>query len=103
MAIQKAFSVITIKSIDEEQRVIEGIASTPTVDRMGDIVDPMGMQFKTPLPLLLYHNSEKPVGTVNFAKAEKTGIQFRASIPKVTEPGTVKDRVDEAWQSLKYK
>jgi hypothetical protein len=25
-----------------------------------------------------------------------------AKIPKVTEPGLLKDRVDEAWQSLKY-
>jgi HK97 family phage major capsid protein len=100
---RKAFSVLEVKAVDDEQREITGIASTPSVDRMGDIVEPMGAKFKTPMPLLLYHNSEKPVGNVTFAKPTKSGIPFRASLPKVSEPGTIKDRVDEAWHSLKYK
>ena len=100
---RKAFSVLEVKAVDDEQREITGIASTPSVDRMGDIVEPMGAKFKTPMPLLLYHNSEKPVGNVTFAKPTKFGIPFRASLPKVSEPGTIKDRVDEAWHSLKYK
>jgi hypothetical protein len=28
--------------------------------------------------------------------------KFEAKLPKVTEPGILKDRVDEAWQSIKY-
>lgn len=100
---RKAYSVINVKDVDEEKRVIEGIASTPTVDRMGDIVEPMGAKFALPMPLLLYHSNQLPVGNVTFAKPNKNGIPFRAEIPRVTEPGTVKDRVDEAWHSLKYK
>jgi hypothetical protein len=99
----KAFSLLTVKSIEDERREFSGIASTPTVDRMGDVVDPMGAVFKTPMPLLLYHQDRLPVGSVDFAKPQKDGIPFRASIPTVAEAGTVKERVDEAWHSIKYK
>lgn len=99
----RAYSILNIKSVDDEQRIITGIASTPTPDRIGDIVDPMGAIFKTPMPLLLYHDSKLPVGTVNFARPTKDGIPFTASLPNVTEPGIVQDRVNEAWHSLKYR
>jgi hypothetical protein len=99
----KAYSLLTVKSIDEEKRIITGIASTPTADRVKDIVEPMGAKFKVPMPLLLYHNGTLPVGTVDFAKPTKEGIPFRASLPNVKEEGTVKERVNEAWHSLKYK
>lgn len=98
----RAFSMLQVKQIDEQKRVIKGIASTPTVDRMGDSVDPMGAKFQTPMPLLLNHDSTLPVGSVTFAKATKTGIPFVATLPNVTESGVIKDRVDEAWHSLKY-
>lgn len=101
--LMRAYSLLTVKNIDEQSRTITGIATTPTVDRMGDSVDPMGGVFKTPMPLLLYHNAEKPVGTVDLAKATPEGIPFRASLPEVREPGIVKDRVDEAYHSIKYK
>jgi len=99
----RGFSVLEIKSISEDQRIIRGIASTPRPDRSRDIMEPLGVRFKTPLPLLLYHDNKMPVGTVNFAKPNKDGIPFEASIPKIDEPGILKDRVDEAWQSIKYK
>jgi HK97 family phage major capsid protein/HK97 family phage prohead protease len=99
----RAYSVLTVKSIDEEQRVFEGLASTPTPDRLGDIVEPLGMKYALPMPLLLYHDNTRPVGTVDFARATKDGMPFRASIPKVTEPGVIKDRVDEAWHSIKHR
>lgn len=99
----KAYSLLTVKSIDEEKRIITGIASTPTADRVKDIVEPMGAKFKVPMPLLLYHNGTLPVGTVDFAKPTKEGIPFRASLPNVKEEGTVRERVNEAWHSLKYK
>ena len=98
----RAYSMLQVKQIDEHKRVIKGIASTPTVDRMGDSVDPMGAKFQTPMPLLLNHDSTLPVGSVTFAKATKTGIPFEATLPNVTESGVIKDRVDEAWHSLKY-
>ena len=100
---KRAYSLFSIKSIDEEQRVIEGIATTPSTDRMGDIVEPEGAQFKLPLPLLWQHNSREPVGEVIAAKASPEGITFKAQFAKILEPGALKDRIDAAWQSVKYK
>jgi HK97 family phage prohead protease len=99
----RAYSLLDIRAYDDDERVIEGIASTPSPDRYGDIVNPMGAKFATPMPLLWQHDAQKPVGTVEFAKPTKAGIPFRARLAKIEEPGTLKDRVDEAWQSLKAK
>lgn len=102
-AVQRAYSFIEIKSVDEEKRIIRGIATTPTTDLVGDIVEPMGGEFKLPLPLLLHHNHEMPVGEVTWAKATKAGIEFEARLARIDEQGTVKARLDEAWHSLKAK
>ena len=101
MPLTRAYSVLTVKAVDPEQRTIAGIASTPEPDRMGDVVEPLGISYKNPLPLLLYHDTKKPVGTVTFKKPTKDGLEFTASLPTVTDPGTLRDRVDEAWQSVK--
>jgi len=101
MLIQRAYSFLHVKNVDGEKRVITGTATTPTPDRMGDVVEPMGVNYKNPLPLLLYHDSKQPVGQVKFSKPTKDGIAFEASIPAISEPGRLKDRVDEAWQSVK--
>jgi len=100
----RAYTLLDIKEMDEQPEFvhIRGVASTPTPDRMGDVVEPMGAQFKTPMPLLWQHNHEAPVGHVTFAKPTKDGIPFEAKIPRVAEAGRLKDRVDEALHSLKY-
>ncbi len=97
----RAYSVLTIRQVDDEARVIRGIASTPDPDRMGDIVEPMGLKFANPTPLLWQHDHSAPVGTVKFDKPTKQGITFEARLPMIAEPGRLKDRVDEAWQSVK--
>lgn len=97
----RAYSVLEIKAVDEDARVIRGVATTPEPDRMGDIVEPLGVEFKNPMPLLWQHKNDKPVGSVKFDKPTKNGITFEAKIAKIDEPGTLKDRLDEAWQSVK--
>jgi HK97 family phage major capsid protein/HK97 family phage prohead protease len=97
----RAYSVLEIRTIQEDQRVIEGIASTPTTDRMGDVVNPMGAKFAIPMPLLWQHDSTQPIGEVTFAKATPKGIPFTAKLARVDEAGALKDRLDEAWQSIK--
>lgn len=106
---KRAYSVLNIHDVrrdltddDDELVVIQGIASTPTADRIGDVVEPLGAQFKTPMPLLWQHDHQAPVGNVTFAKATKDGIPFTAQIPVIKEAGKLKERVDEAIQSLKY-
>jgi HK97 family phage major capsid protein/HK97 family phage prohead protease len=99
--VTRAYSLLTIKAVDTDLRTIAGIASTPEPDRMGDVVEPLGIRFKNPLPLLLYHDTKKPVGTVTFSAPTAEGLAFTASLPTVDEPGTLRDRVDEAWHSIK--
>jgi len=93
-------SLTSIHKADSAQRIIEGIASAPTIDRMGDIVEPMGARFKLPLPLLWQHDHSAPIGNVEHARATKEGITFRARIATISTPGKLKDRVDEAWDSI---
>lgn len=97
----RAYSILTVKAIEEDQRIIRGVATTPSPDRVGDIVEPLGVKFKNPMPLLWQHQADKPVGTVKFDKPTKDGITFEAKLANVDEPGTLKDRIDEAWQSVK--
>src|SRR4029077_10255421 len=59
-----------------------------------------GATFTNPLPLLWQHQTDKPIGTVVFAPPTKDGIAFTASMPVITDPGPLKDRIDEAWQSI---
>lgn len=100
----RAYSVLIDKAFSEDEEFvhIEGIASTPTTDRVGDVVEPMGAKFKTPMPLLLQHDQHQPVGQVTFARPTEKGIPFRAQIPKVKEEGLVKQRTEDAIHSLKY-
>lgn len=99
--LNRAYSILTLKAVDDEKRVITGVATTPTPDRVGDIIEPLGVTFRNPLPLLLYHDHRSPVGTVKFDKPTADGITFTAQIARIDEPGKLKDRVDEAWQSVK--
>lgn len=98
---RRAYSSLVIKAVDEEKRIIRGIATTPTPDRVGDIVEPLGVKFSNPLAFLWQHDAHQPIGTVKFDKPTKDGITFEAEIPTIDEPGTLKDRIDEAWQSIK--
>ena len=101
MNTNRAYSLLEIKTVNDEERTISGVATTPEPDRMGDIVDPMGAKFASEMPLLWQHQHDKPVGFAQFGKASRTGIPFTASLPRITEPGPLKDLVDMAWQAVK--
>lgn len=97
---KRAYSLLTIKAVDEDKRIITGIATTPTPDRVGDIVEPKGAEFDLPIPFLWQHDSGQPIGHVTKAKVTAAGIEVTCEVVKIEEPGKLKDRVDEAWQSL---
>ncbi|HMJ29326.1 MAG TPA: HK97 family phage prohead protease, partial [Xanthobacteraceae bacterium] len=99
--LNRAYSLLAIKQVDEDARVITGMATTPTPDRLGDVVEPDGAQFKLPLPLLFHHDSRQPIGHVTKATVTKDGIEIVAKMVSIAEPGQLKDRLDEAWQSIK--
>lgn len=98
---RRLYSILNVKSVDDELRVLRGVATTPEPDRLGDIVEPGGVKVKNPIPLLWQHNSREPVGQARLGKPTKEGITFEAKIAKVAEAGRLKDRLDEAWQSIK--
>lgn len=98
---QIAYSLLEVKALDEAKREITGIATTPEPDRVGDIVEPLGVKFTNPLPLLWQHQHDKPVGSVKFDRPTKSGISFTAKVALIEEPGPLKDLVDMAWQAVK--
>ena len=101
--IGRAYSLLEIKTVTEDERVIEGIASTPSPDRMYDIVESAGAQFTVPMPLLWQHRNDQPVGHVEFAQVTDAGIPFKARIAKIAEPGELQNLTDKAWQAVKAK
>lgn len=98
--LDRAYSLLEIKAVEPARRTFSGIASTPELDRQGDMVDPAGVTFRNPLPLLFHHDAKQPIGTV-ILTATPDGILFEATIPTIDEPGPLKTRTDEAWQSIK--
>lgn len=96
-------SRLTVTKMDEDgdERIIEGIASTPNEDRHGDIVLAEGAKYALPLPLLWQHDHGQPIGEVEFAEVTSRGIRFRARLKMSDRPGKTKDRLDEAWEHVR--
>lgn len=97
--LEHAYVVLAIKA-DGERRTITGIASTPTVDRAGHVVDPKGATFTNPVPLLWHHDTKCPIGHA-ILKATAEGIRFEAELPTIPTAGALRNRVEEAWESLR--
>jgi HK97 family phage prohead protease/HK97 family phage major capsid protein len=92
----RAYSILTVKAVDEDAREITGIATTPSADRLNDVVEPRGAQFNLPIPLLWQHDSHQPIGQVTHAKVGNGGIEIVAKIAK-----GVTDEIDRAWSLIK--
>lgn len=101
MSEHRAYSLMTITKADAEARVIEGTCSVPRVDRVGDIVEPLGGKWTLPLPFLHQHDHTSPIGWVEWLNASAEGVRFRARLAKVAEPGTLRDRLETAWGEIK--
>jgi len=82
--LNRAYSLLEIKRVDDEQRelTITGMATTPMPDRLHDVVEPEGAQFKVPLPLLWQHDASQPIGHVTHARVTNAGIEIIAKIAK---------------------
>lgn len=93
---RRAVCEFTVKAVNEDEGIIEGMATTPSVDRMGDIVEPMGAEFKLPLPFLWQHDSGSPIGEVIAAKVTEAGISIRAQVKLGILP-----EIDRAWALIK--
>lgn len=99
----KAYSTLQIKSVTDtdDERIITGIATTPSTDRDDDILEPTGAKFALPIPLLWQHSHNQPIGEVTHATVTDQGIEITAKIAKIDEDGRLKQRIDEAWQSIR--
>lgn len=84
------------KTIDPEQRIIEGIASTPAPDRGGDVMIPGGAKYVLPMPLLWQHQTGNPIGQVIAVVATAAGLKIRAQIAK-----GIKFVDEQAWPLIK--
>jgi len=93
---KRAYSTFVVKSADEATGIIEGIASTPSTDRMGDVVEPKGAQFTLPIPLLWQHRSGEPIGHVIAAKVTEAGIEIKAQVMRGLLP-----EIERAWTLIK--
>lgn len=98
----RAYSLLDVKAFDDEKRIFSGIATTPSVDRVGDIIEPTGVKYSNPMPLLHQHKHDAPIGTVRFKTPTENGVEFEAQVAKVDEPGPLKDRVDTAWGEIRH-
>ncbi len=94
---EKAWSTLTIKSVDTDERIIKGIASTPSTDRDGDIVEARGAKFTLPYPLLSQHSHNHPIGEVVESRITAKGIEITARIAK----DTGLSYVDSSWKKIK--
>jgi|GEM_PF-107580 len=97
----RAYAVLDIKAINEDQRIIEGVATTPSTDRMDDIVEPRGAVFSLPLPLLWQHDSDCPVGNVIDARVSDAGIAVTCQFQQVDGPPSLQEELDRAWAMVK--
>lgn len=93
---KRAYSIVNLKSADDEARIIEGLATSPAADRMGDIIESEGAKFILPLPLLWQHDSRSPIGHVTKATVSKDGIKITAQIAK-----GVDEQIEKAWRLIK--
>ncbi|MET3925947.1 HK97 family phage prohead protease [Devosia sp. 2618] len=96
MTMNRAYSLLEIKEVDDDARRITGIATTPKTDRAGDIVMSEGAVFTLPIPLLYQHDSRQPIGFVTQAKVTKKGIEIVAEIAK-----DVHEDIEKAWKYIK--
>lgn len=97
----RAYSLLTITKADADQRIVEGIASTPQVDLVGDVVEPRGGHWKMPVPFLHQHDHAAPVGWVEHLEAKADALHFRARLAKIAEPGKLRDRLELVWDEIR--
>jgi len=101
MMLKRAWAVLEAKSFDDDARTFEGIASTISTDRMGDIVRPRGAKFRLPMPFLWQHNAREPVGHITHVTVTENEIRVQGKLAQVVEPLSLKDDLDRAWSLLK--
>ncbi len=83
--------------------LLKGIATTPTPDRVDDVVEPKGAEFTLPVPFLWQHDKRQPIGNVIEANVSDDGIavKFKLAHPDEVKSEKLKERLQEAYDSIK--
>ena len=83
-----------MRSIDEEKRTIEFVASTEAVDRYGDVIKTSGWRFenylKNPVFLFGHKSSEPPIGRTVEIKIETSPVPALVQRVKFADAATYK-------------
>jgi HK97 family phage prohead protease len=94
-ALTRHVTLLRAKTVERDgARWIEGWATKPDVDRVGDVVMPEGAVYSLPLPLLFAHKHDEPIGSVVEAIVSKAGIRIRAKLTAGVA------RAEEVWRLI---
>jgi hypothetical protein len=97
----RAYAVLDVKSVDEESASSRGIATTPSRRSVGRYRRERSAP-NSRIRCRCCGSTIRQAGRhVIRDKVTKDGIDVRSAVRQVDEPGTLKDRIDEAWQSVK--
>lgn len=90
-AAKRTGSGFVLKEMGNGTLTLTGVASSNTVDRVGDVVEPSGAVLALPVPFLLGHDHAHPLGQVTTATKRGNSIEIVATLYKGVSP-----RIDEA-------
>lgn len=92
----RAYAIFDVKASSRDDGTIVGIASTPELDRVGDVLIPTGAKYQLPIPLLWQHKHDKPIGHVTQAKITSRGIEV---VGKIAVGAT--DEIDNVYKLVR--
>lgn len=82
------------KLVSSGKRKVRGIASSISIDRVGDIVVPNGGSWSLPVPLLWQHRHDEPIGWVRTLQVRGDVIWMEAEVAEGI------GSADEAWKMI---
>ena len=96
-------ALLTIRSLDASSASCRASRPRARSILLGDRVNPRGARYSLPLPLLLHHDHQSPVGEVVAARSTDDGIEITAQIARLSNDGDVKRMCDRAWDLVRSK
>ena len=98
----KFYSLLDVKSIDDTQRIIKGIATDVSPDHVGDRIDLQGIELTgATVPLLIQHDHDLPIGTVTDLQPTAKGLMMTAKLPTKVDSPELQKRIDTAYSEIK--
>lgn len=94
---RQLWATFEARSVDDEKRIIEGIATTSEEALDGLILETRGIEFKLPIPFLYNHDTSHPLGNVISADVKNDRINVRIQVA----PQGTSEFIDEKWRMIK--